>query len=116
MAAIEPVEQSWNGDGRLWLWEGLVEGDTCLPLNINERQVEVGVDVYGTFGGSTIAITGSLDQTQFSAINDSWGNAMSFTSVSGIIPIGPKINGVKPTIAAGSGADVDILIYILNQR
>jgi hypothetical protein len=97
---------------RLFKWS-LANGDWGYPVML-PRYSDKTVQVSGTFGvGGTILIEGSVmrDSPVFETLNDSQGNALSFT--------GPKIEAivenpyqVRPIVTVGDGTTA-IDVYLL---
>jgi len=109
MAVIPFVKQTWNGDGDLYKAETITAGDESSVLTFPEGQVDISVQIYGTIGGSTITVQGSLVGTQFNVVDDAYGVAMSYTSLTNVLkPVGPALSALKIVSTGGAGVDVDI--------
>jgi len=116
MAEITPILQTFDGEGNIFLWEEITPGDTCAPIAVNERQVEITVAAFGTFGGATLDIKGTLIPSQVDAVDDVYGIAMSYTSDSGLKGLGPAVSSFFPAITGGSGSDIDVIAKIVSKR
>lgn len=94
----------------------LVTGDSTSVFTNNQGDSDVSMHTYGTFGGSTVAILGSLDNVNFGKVDDTFGNEMSYTSPSGVKPVGPALQSIKGTVAGGAGVSVYIALYVVKKR
>lgn len=103
-------------DGSIHLTGPLAAGDSTSVLTINEGNADVAVQVYGTAGGSTIAVLGSIIPEQFSAIDDAFGVEMSYTALPRLKPIGPAVPAFKVTVTGGSGVEVYVAVYIVKKK
>lgn len=97
MADITP-----SGKARLITWTGLLNGDTGAPtdwVDFADRCLQV----TGTFGaGGSVTIQGSNDGTNWSALSDPQGNALTFTS-SKLEQALELPRYVRPSVTAGDG-------------
>lgn len=84
MATITPVidnDNSYSGTTITYLWETLTESDTAASQRVNiSGTVLSSVSVVGTFGGATVLLQGSHDNTNWFTVKDSAGNDVSFTA------------------------------------
>ena len=68
------------------------------------------IQATGTFGGATLQAEGSMDGTNFFALNDNFGDSASFTSA-GISSIAERAQYIRPRLSSvGSGADIDVVL------
>ena len=115
MAEVQIQVVPFNGEGHIYRWEGLVPGDTAKELVLNDAQVELTVHVYGTFGGATIEIHGSVARGVFTAVHDAFGNLLNAITAVSIRPIGPVITAIKPLITGGVASDIDVDLYVVRK-
>jgi len=97
----------------------LATGDSTSVLTINDGYSDVSVHVYGTVGGSTVSIQGSLNGVVFGAMDDAYGSPLSFTSLTPlgpIKPVGPAVQSIKGVVTGGAGVAVFIAVYIVKKR
>lgn len=93
---------SETGNSRLVTWTGLLNGDDGAPaqwVDFADRCFQVA----GTFGtGGSCTIQGSNDGTNWSALADPQGNALTFTSqkIEQALEL-PRY--VRPIVTAGDG-------------
>ncbi len=95
----------------------LTSGDSTSEITFNEGHADVAVHVYGTPGGSTVTVLGSLMDNQFGLVDDAYGSPMSYTSFpSGVVkPIGPALQAMKVSVTGGSGVSVNVVVYIVKR-
>jgi hypothetical protein len=83
-------------------WSGLQNGDTGAPMQepeFSDRTVQIG----GTFGaGGSVTLQGSNDGTNWAALTDPQGNAITKT-VGAIETIAECPRYVRPNVTAGDG-------------
>jgi len=60
------------------------------------------IQVYGTFGGATITVQGSLDGTNWFTLNDQSDNAMTFTTARGD-SVQQLTRFIQPVLTGGDG-------------
>lgn len=102
MAIITSTRQALGPGTHLVTWAGISAGDTCTPLHF-VAAADRSVQVTGTFDGASIAIEGSNDNTNYSALSDPQGNALSFTT-SRIESVMEMVRSIRPTITGGTGS------------
>ena len=94
------------------IWEGAATGDTLEAWKLVDRDGLAGaVQAVGTFGGATVTLTASNDGTNFTAVKDRYGSAMSFTS-NGLAEFITSAGFIRPALAAGSANDIDIIVVL----
>jgi hypothetical protein len=86
----------------------LGNADTGVGVNI-PRWADRTVHVTGTFGGATILIQGSNNNTDWLTLNDNAGVALSFTAA-GMKVILENPLYIRASSSGGTGTDVDVLI------
>ena len=91
-----------TGNAKLVAWTGLLNGDDGAPadwVDYSDRCFQV----TGTFGaGGSVTIQGSNDGTNWAALADPQGNALTFTSqrIEQALEL-PRY--VRPNVTAGDG-------------
>ena len=114
MATISKVLSDTSSIGwDLYLWEGMGNADqgTVLPLK-DRHPGELIVQAVGTWGGATLTIQGSLDNSNFDLnINDLDGTAISMTA-DAVASMREAPLYIRPNTAGGSGTDIDVYILV----
>lgn len=89
-------------DCRLAVWTGLLNGDTGAPLILGIYG-DVSVQISGTFGtGGSVTLQGSNDGTNWIALTDPQGNAITKTAAS-IEQFLERTRYIRPSVTAGDG-------------
>ena len=115
MAIVTFVSQNVYGVSTLWKATPLATGDQTDVIKLTEDQSDVSVHIYGTVGGSTVAVQGSLLGTQFNTVDDAYGVSMSYTAIGVIKPIGPGVKQLQVTVTGGAGVAVTVDVFV-NKR
>lgn len=112
--AVSASEQEFFGaSGTLYTWIGLLNGDTGSPVQVGYG--EICAQFVGTFGsGGTIVLKGSNDGTNYVALTDPQGNAISKTSAS-LEAVEEKPQYIRPEATAGDGT-TDLKCYLFVRR
>ena len=112
MAVIPFVRQAMNIEGDVYKATPIAEGDSTGVLTLNEAENDVTVHIYGTYGGTTFTVQGTLAGVQFNTLDDAYGTALSFTSGNPVKPVGPAVNAIKGVSTGGSGTAMTMDVYI----
>lgn len=115
MATVAFERQSNVISGDVYKAVGLATGDETGVLPINGGESEVTVHIYGTVGGSTVAVQGSIAGTQFNTLDDAYGVTMSYTAVGVVKPVGPAVSKLKVAVTGGSSVAVTVDVYIVRK-
>ena len=102
-------------DATLQLAGPMSTGDSTTALTINQGDSDVSIHVYGTAGGSSVVITGSLTGATFGSVDDAYGSPMSFTTLGVIKPLGPAVQAIKGSVVGGAGSGIFIAVYIVKR-
>jgi hypothetical protein len=91
-----------QGNGVLITWTGLLNGDTGAPVE-GVDYADRTLQISGTFGaGGSVTIEGSNDGTNYLALTDPQGNAVTKTAAAlEVIEESPRY--VRPNVTAGDG-------------
>lgn len=110
MAVIKPVITAiGNGDGSTYriIWSGVTESDTCAPVAMS-GYADKSIQVFGTFGGGSVALQGSNDSgTTYAPLNDAGGTVIAITSAK-IKSVLENTEWMKPVISGGSSQSLSI--------
>lgn len=115
MAVIVPTidnDNSYSGTTITYLWETLTESDTCDDQRINiSGTVLSSASVVGTFGGATVVLQGSHDNTNWFTVKDSTGADVSFTAA-GSAECPSTFVYYRFSASGGSSQDVDCRLTV----
>lgn len=68
------------------------------------------VQAFGTWGGATLVIEGSLDGTNWVTLTDPQGNAISKTTTNFIESIAEWVRYIRPVTSGGTGTALTVII------
>lgn len=112
MAEISYTLSTTSKGDALVTWLNVTENDTFEMYALNEAVNEISVHILGTFGGATIAITGSNKAgTSGPTLAQIGGTAASVTSAD-IFSILDRPLEITPTITGGSSSSVSIYMLL----
>jgi len=98
-----------NGDpnGVTASWT-LGNADTGVAANIR-RYADRTVQVSGTFGGATVIIQGSNDNSTWFTLNDNTGAALSFVA-NGLKVMLENPSYIRPVSSGGAGSTIVVIV------
>lgn len=104
--------ENTHGGVRIVTWSLTTADGTGTQL-IAPMYADKSIQVYGTFGGTTVIIEGSNDSgaSTFFTLNDPQGNALSLTSATGE-QILENTYLVRPRLSGGAGATVTVKLLL----
>lgn len=111
MAVRDPVIADIHSrtDTKLVTWSGLITGDTATPVEMPDWP-DMTVQIAGTFnGGTSVSLQGSNDGTNYAALTDPQGNAITKTAAA-IESVTEAPRYIKPTIASGSADSIAVTL------
>lgn len=112
MATVVPQISYPADDVIKVLWEALATGDTIQSYQVPKSFGAIAsVQITGTFGAATVTLAGSNDGTNFVTLIDDADAAVSKT-VAALVDFSTGALFVKPTIAGGTGDDVDVTVVL----
>ena len=110
--AVSALDTSTQIAFQVWLyeWVAVANGDTGAPIQ-TFNLVDLCVTIEGTFGtGGSCTLKGSNDGTNYYALTDPQGNAITKTAA-GIEQVTEAPRYIRPEVTAGDGATaIDIRI------
>lgn len=109
--SLEP--KSWGNNVAVYTWPALATGDTGAPLK-GPGFTDASYQVSGTFGGATVVIEGSNDGITYGTLVDPFNTALSFTAAAGPIQVLPICLWIRPRVASGSGAAINVIAVHCN--
>lgn len=89
-------------------------GDTSANLEFGQW-ADASVQVFGTFGTSTVSIEGSNNGTDFAVLNDAQGQPLSGIATPKIEQIVETTRFKRVVVAAGTG-NVTVIFYMLRAQ
>jgi len=85
------------------IWSGLLNGDTGNAIQM-PGAADRSIQISGTFGvGGSVTIQGSNDGTNFVALTDPQGNAITKTAAA-IEQVSEVTRYIRPSVTAGDGS------------
>lgn len=119
MAVVNPTYTEGQGGTHRYVWSGIANGDTCTQVSLPGAP-DVSIQVYGTFGGATLAIQGSLDAVlataTFAPLQDPQGNALSFTAAGIDMLASSIVTWLKPVLSGGAGTTLTVVMLAKGMR
>lgn len=100
-----------DGNRHRAVWTGLTTaGNANIQRYTPKASMGVAtVQVSGTFGGATVAMQGSNDGTNFIALRDLNGQAISFTAA-GYAEFSTGFVFVRPQVSGGTGDNIAVTV------
>jgi hypothetical protein len=114
MATIPAVRSSIQHNIEKVTWETLTDADTAtavIPMGVGS--LAGSVQVIGTFGGCTVTIQGSNDNSNWATLKDLYGANLSFTAA-GIADFSTAVGYVRPIVTGGTAEDIDVIVVFRN--
>lgn len=102
MATIKAVAVQLNDDAVRVTWSAILAGDDCESYAGISEYDDRSIQFRGTFGGGTIAFTGTDDEVEYETLNDTFGVAVSY-GVKKLRQILEYVYAVKPALTGGDG-------------
>lgn len=92
-------------------WADLANGDEGEPVKL-AGAADRSVQVEGVFSGATVAVVGSLDESNFEVLTDPQGNGLNFTAAK-IEAVTEATVQAKPTVSGGDGSTLVTVSMLL---
>lgn len=116
MAVIQAQVLQFLGEIDLYRWDHILNGDTCDVVSVVAGQDQMTVQCYGTIGGATLTIAGTIAGTTFQTLDDAFGQALSFAALTTATkPVGPNVSGIRPVLTGGAGSDVSVDLLVVRK-
>lgn len=110
MATINPVPALLTSGLQTWTWETLTENDTAAAVTPNGTEpLAASVQIVGSFGGATVLLQGSNDNTNWITLKDLAGSDISF-SASGAAEFTSAMAYFRVSASGGTSQDVDAIL------
>lgn len=114
MATVTPSVKVTSDGVAYVTWAGIVTGDTINPFTLKDAQgTQACVQISGTFGGATVALNSSNDNTTYFAMKDrsAAGTALSATAAA-IFEFQTSALYVKPVVTAGAANSINVTLVL----
>ena len=112
MATVSPVLNRTAESIPYLLWENVATGDTLNPYAVNARLgLDAAVQFAGTFGGATVKLQVSNDNTTYFDVKDTGGTTISATAAA-IFNFSSAAIYFRPAITGGTADAVDIYLVL----
>ncbi len=97
-------------------WASITDADTCAPIQTGATFRNV--QIFGTYGGATITLTGSNDATiatdgTYIILKDVSDAAISKTTGNVLEQIGELTRWIKPTTASGTNSNMTVTLFLV---
>jgi len=114
MATVTPSVKVTADGVPYVIWSGIVTGDTLVAFAVRDGQARnAAVQISGTFGGATVALNSSNDNTTFFAMKDrsAAGTALSATAAA-IFEFQSSAAYLKPVVTSGSANSINVIVIL----
>lgn len=112
MAEIDPVNSKLGPGVELVTWTTLTESDTAEGYLAGSTKPLVGaLQVTGTFGGATVSLQGSNDNSNWVNLKDTAGTEIALTAAGGA-DFSTAFAYIRVSASGGSSQDVDSIICL----
>jgi hypothetical protein len=108
MPTINPTNKP--GEGQLTIWAGLATGDDGAAIGLLGSGERTFV-AFGTFGGATVTLEGSLDEAEWFTLKDPQGANIALTA-RGMRTVLEAPQYVRPVVTGGSGASITAQVLV----
>ncbi len=116
MATVDPVLKRTAEGIPYIIWEGIVTGDTITAYALPEPWgLAASLQISGTFGGATVKLQQSNDNSTYLDIKDVHGTVVSATA-NAIFEMSLSAAYMRPSIASGSANDIDVILVLRGKR
>lgn len=97
----------------IFTWTGATNGgtpDTFAPVKVDRRLYSATIQASGTFATGSVALHGSLDGTNYVALDDADGTTIALTAA-GVASVRDPVVYLKPVLSSGGGTtDIDVVL------
>jgi hypothetical protein len=112
MATITPTRNAIEYGTEIVSWTGLSTADTGTAIFANKTSGISGfMQVTGTFGGATIVLQGSNDNTNWVTLKDVTASNLSFSAAGGA-DFSTAAAYIRPSSSGGTGDDVTVTLTL----
>jgi hypothetical protein len=112
MAAIDPVPSRVVSGCEVWAWEGVSDSDTFVRVLPAGTEPVIGsFQVTGSFGGGTVRLQGSNNNSDWVNLNDISGDQISLTGA-GAAEFSTAMAYLRPIVSGGTGYSLNVYISL----
>lgn len=114
MATIAFTRSSIQHNIEKVTWETITDADTAtavIPMGVGS--LAASVQVLGTFGGCTVTIQGSNDNSTWATLKDIYGSNLTFTAT-GLADFSTACGYIRPSVSGGTAEDIDVQMIFRN--
>lgn len=111
MAVISFTKPEAGTFHKVYSWASVTESDTFAPVKLEKAINALTIQASGTFGGTSLALQGSLDGTNFVALKDLSGTAIALTAA-GIASAGDLVLWLKPVATGGTSVSLNVSVMV----
>lgn len=113
MATVSPATTTTAGNSVTTVtWADMATGDTIEAVEVGApNALAASIQISGTFGGATVGLSASNDGTNYIALEDTSGDAISATAAA-MFEVSTGALYLKPTISGGSSDAVDAVLVL----
>lgn len=111
-AVVTKVEQ---GNPNAWIatWSAVGNADTGTAVSLALGS-EKSVQMVGTWASATIVLQGSNDGTNWAALTDPQGNAISKTA-DALEAVSEHTRYIRVSSSGGAGTNVNVIVFVKGQ-
>lgn len=103
--------QAKGSEGTVITWTGVTEADTFAPLNLDRVYTKATIQIGGTFGGATVVVNGSNDNTTYAGLSNQAGTAISVTAAA-IKSVYEAPNYIQPSASGGTAQSLTVKLFL----
>lgn len=112
MAEITYTTTRDTGGGVLYTWASVTEADTFEPAEFTKKNFSsIAIQIGGTFGGATVVVNGSNDDSVYGGLSDLGGTAISVTAAA-LKSIGDKPLYIQPAASGGTSQSLTVKMLV----
>jgi hypothetical protein len=110
MATIQGSGRIDEDGGYNYTWTPITQADSGNAILLPAHFQDMSIQAFGTFGGGTVELQGSMDGVNFIKIQD-WANADIQMTTTKIFRMNNLPKFVKPVATAGAGMSVTVQLH-----
>lgn len=111
MAEIAYTQSRTSNGDTLITWTGVTEADTFQALQLGGTVSHLFIQIGGTFGGATVVVNGSNDDSVYGILTDQSATAISATSAL-VSSIYEKPLYIQPSASGGTSQSLTVKLLL----